>query len=830
MADLKENLTERELEILACLVEGLSNADIGLRLHIAPQTVRWYNSQIYSKLDVKNRRAAVTKATMKGLLNTDNATNLEHIKNNLPAQTTPFIGREKELNGLAVLLNDDNLRLITILASGGMGKTRLSLETARQQMINYPDGVFFVALAALNSPTHVLTSIAEVLNLHFHSDREPEQQLLDYLSDKQLLLILDNFEHLLDAMSLVNNILKSSAKITILVTSRERLGLSSEKVFTMSGMIFPDWETPEDALEYDAVKLFMQSARLASSGFQLQTDDLRYLARICRLSEGMPLAIVLAAAWVDVLSLEEIATEIQESVDFLVTEMRDLPRRQWSIRAVFEPTWKRLKEDEQTVFMKLAVFRGGCTREAAQVVTGATLRHLQTFINKALLIRSSQGRYEIHELLRQYAEEHLISSDQLETTYDNHSNYFFDFLAQRESDIKGARQLGAIQEIAMEFENIRSAWNRAIEQQQHHLIHLSTESLCWYSIIEGRFEEADELLQNASNRFSSENYDVFSLTWGHVQTRLLFLERFWAGNYKRSEDARVLLEQYFELATDAEDEKEALFCQFLLADVATLKGNSVLALDLFGKCLVRFNALNNDFYVAWVLHLKGVWGMSTGYIDNAIPYMEQALKIRRGIGDDWGAVSALYNLGNSEALFFGNTDKAEDYFKQSRETMTEQSGYTLQFMLGTESYIPLLRGDLETAREMSLTGIEGMASTTHMIGRSLSLSTLGVIRCIDGDYDEAKIFCEEGLTTAPRLEHRRYAEWGLALIACAQENYDEAIQHNRAMLSAALETNAFGQTTWGLPAASMIANHYGDTEIAVQLMSLAFNHPASTSA
>ena len=204
-------------------------------------------------------------------------------------------------------------------------------------------------------------------------------------------------------------------------------------------MIFPDWETPADALEYDAVKLFMQSARLASTDFQLKTDDLIYLARICRLTEGMPLAIVLAAAWVDVLSLEDIANEIQESVDFLATELQDLPRRQWSIRAVFDPTWKRLKEDEQAVFMKFAVFRGGCTRAAAQTVTGANLRHLQTFVNKALLTRNPEGRYEIHGLLRQYAEEQLAKSAQLDEVYDQHSLYFCELLAQSEAGLKGQR-------------------------------------------------------------------------------------------------------------------------------------------------------------------------------------------------------------------------------------------------------------------------------------------------------------------------------------------------------------------------------------------------------
>ena len=198
MVDLLDSLTEREQEILTLLVEGLSNNEIASRLHIASQTVRWYNSQIYSKLNVKNRRDAVKKATTQGILNFPVKQASRH---NLPAQTTPFIGREDELIKLGTLIRDDNIRLITILASGGMGKTRLCLEASSQQMQYFTDGTFFIALAPLNSTNHIVTSIAEAFGLQFHSDRSPEQQLLDYLSDKRMLLVLDNFEHLLGAVT-----------------------------------------------------------------------------------------------------------------------------------------------------------------------------------------------------------------------------------------------------------------------------------------------------------------------------------------------------------------------------------------------------------------------------------------------------------------------------------------------------------------------------------------------------------------------------------------------------------------------------------------------------
>ncbi len=823
MADLVDALTEREHEILSCLIEGLSNAEIGSRLHITPQTVRWYNTQIYSKLGVKKRADAVATAIERGLL--DVSPSIESIRHNLPNQTTHFIGREKELVELAHLLQDERLRLITILASGGMGKTRLALEISRQQMLNYPDGVFFVALAPINSPSHLVTNIADALGLHFHGDREPKHQLLEYLADKQLLLILDNFEHLLNAASFVNDILKTTTQLTVLVTSRERLGLTSEKIFSISGMVFPDWETPEDALEYDAVQLFMQCSRMVRTDFEPQADDLRYLARICRLTEGMPLAIMLSAAWVDVLSLEEIATEIQESVNFLATEMRDLPRRQWSIRAVFDPTWKRLNEDEQNVFMKFAVFRGGCTREAAQAVTGASLRQMQTFVNKALLTRTSDRRYEIHELLRQYAEEHLKASDQLEETYDNHSHYFCNFLAEHESDIKEGRQTQAKQEILADFENIRSAWNHAIDQRQNQLIDQSAEGLLWFCIIDGRYEESKELFQKPYRVFSSEQPNEFKFTWKRIQTRLFLLERWRVSNYSEPADTLLLMQQYLEFAQEINHKSEIGVALFLLADMVFLKKQNDIAMKLYENCLAHLNALNEKFYLSWAIQMMGVRQLGAGDYERAISTLEQSLEIKKEINDKYGLASVLYNLGDAQTRYTGNIEKAEDYFWAS-------SQQSLTYRLGAESYIPLLKGDFERATEMATArevGPDGIYATPHHVGRSLYLSAYGILTCINGDYDAARDYCLDGLAVAPRELYATYAEWGLALIACAQEDFDEAIRANHALLQYALNTNAPGQMTWGLPAGAMIAVHQGDTEKAVHLMSLAFNHPASTS-
>jgi predicted ATPase len=321
---------------------------------------------------------------------------------NLPPQPTLFIGRETELASLNNLLLYSEKRLITIVGPGGMGKTRFALASAERFVGTFgdmprpfTDGVYFVSLAPLTAPDHIVQALIETLDFPLETGerqrRTPRQQILDYLRQKRLLLIMDNFEHLLDGVELVTDILKTAPEVQIVATSRERLHLQQEQIFAIQGLEFPDWETPEDATDYTASKLFILRARRIQHDFQLQTEDLTYLTRITRLVEGMPLAIELAAAWVDILSLAGIAAEIQKSLDFLETDVRDIPERHRSIRAVFDTSWQQMSLVERHIFPQLSVFRGGFTRKAAQVLIAIlegsppALRLLGRLASKSLL-------------------------------------------------------------------------------------------------------------------------------------------------------------------------------------------------------------------------------------------------------------------------------------------------------------------------------------------------------------------------------------------------------------------------------------------------------------
>lgn len=490
------NLKPRELEVLRLMADGLSNREISEQLYIGVETVKWYAKSIYSKLDVSNRKEAAHKAEELGLLSVSHSEDYFGIKHNLPEQSTSFIGRNANIEQINALLFNEDVHLITILASGGMGKTRLSIEVAKSQIENYRDGVYFVPLAPLSSADDIVTTISENIGLVLHSDNTIAQ-LVDFLKERTILLILDNFEHLLEGVSLVTDVIESSTQVKVVVTSRERLNISGEHVYYLSGMTFPTWETPEDALNYDAVKLFMQSAHRTRTDFELGSGELDFLARICKLTEGMPLGIELAAGWIDVLSLEQIAHEIQNGIDIFETEMRDIPDRHRSLRATFERTWQRLSDAQRNIFMKLSVFRGGFTLQAAQIITGANVRDLRKLSQKALIQNDGSERYTIHELLRQFGEskleEHAISA----AVKEKHAHFFADFMAEREQDLKNGRQLKGLTLIDPDFENIRLAWFFITNHHQWEQVPKFRYSLWFYCDTRSREQDLIFMLEYA---------------------------------------------------------------------------------------------------------------------------------------------------------------------------------------------------------------------------------------------------------------------------------------------------------------------------------------------
>jgi predicted ATPase len=348
--------------------------------------------------------------------------------------------------------------------------------------------------------------------------RTPKEQILDYLHQKRMLLIMDNREHLLDGGALLVDVLHTAPEVQIMATSRERLHLREEQVYPIEGLEFPDWEPdtahadaahPTDVTEYSAVKLFLQSARRAQPRFEAASDDVAALTRICRLLGGMPLAIEIAAGWTQALSLDRIAAEIQKGLDFLETDVRAVPERHRSMQVIIDPTWERLSQTEQETFAALSVFRGGFTLEAAAAVAGANLRTLLSLVNKSLLgFNRRRDRYDVHELLRQYAAEKLATNPDGEVAVRiRHSAYDCTALGEWEADLKSARQGTAVAEIEADYENVRVAWMRAVEGADLHEnlgnLALAVNGLGEFHHAQLRWSEGGTVFQKAAEKLQA---------------------------------------------------------------------------------------------------------------------------------------------------------------------------------------------------------------------------------------------------------------------------------------------------------------------------------------
>lgn len=565
-------------------------------------------------------------------------------KHTLHAQLTPFVGREIEMGTLGRLMADPARRLVTVTGPGGIGKTRLALEFAAQQVERFAGGVLFVPLAAASAEDGVIAAVADALAFTFSPFGDRRQQLLTYLGGpnlKHMLLLLDNFEHLLDAAPLVSDMLRAAPNLKIIVTSRERLDLSGEIPFDLGGMEVPafDLATPERALEYGAIRLFVQSAQRVRPGFALQAADVPHVQRICRSVQGMPLGIVLAAAWVEMLSPQEVADEIDMSLDFLESTLRDAPERHRSLRVVFESAWNKLTDTERDTFMKLSIFRGGVARPIAQYVTRASLRTLAALVNKSLLRRDpDSGRYEVHELLRQYAAEQLEASGQAAATRNIHSHYYVSFLAQREADMRGGRrQWDAIKEIDADFENVFTALTWLIQQRNADAVGMALESFFLYCLLAGSFEEAATLLYPAQVQFAPPLRAEPGLLWARLAVR---------AELARTPHAdRAQIERALAVAQRHDDHTEIAFCLWTLGYVASSTGDYAQAVALMKQSLAIYGALDNAFYTGRVMSDIGLFYGVMGQHGPSTAYLEQSLAIQRAIGDEGGAMQTILRNG-----------------------------------------------------------------------------------------------------------------------------------------------------------------------------------------
>jgi predicted ATPase len=575
-----------------------------------------------------------------------------------------------------------------------------------------------------------------------------------------------------------------------LVTSRERLHLQGECLLEVQGLSFPGEETAEINEDYGAIALFLQTASRIGGDLDRKPAEMSGVASVCRLVQGMPLGIILAAAWVPLLSPAEIAAQIAQGLDFLNTDLRDLPKRQWSMRATFDHSWNLLTDRQREVMQALSVFRGGFTHDAAQDIVGASLGMLKALVDKSLLRRMPAptavaddtldigGRFEIHELLRQYAAEALDQAPaSAKAARDRHSTHYARFLQQLEADLKGPRQQWAVARIQSDGENVRTAWNWAVERQDADRLELALESLCRFYEWRGRYRDGEAACRAGAGSLSNASSPAES----RVLASLLAWQAFFAARQGHTAHAGQLLQQSANLLDTAR--LASLETRPLRAFVLLEMGLLVLNADLDAarqfceQSLALYRTLDDRWGSTKALGSLGWIAQESGALDEAQRLGSECLALHQALGDQKGIARSLADLGFL-AYLQGRSEESERLLRDSVTAYRE-----LEDLAGLANSLGLLKSALIFSGNIA--GAQACAKESLAIARNLGLreewarsrTDIGLLHLYQGHYRRAQALGERELAFARELGNQRLEAYSLLLlgfIALAREAYADA--------------------------------------------------------
>jgi predicted ATPase/DNA-binding XRE family transcriptional regulator len=716
------------------------------------------------------------------------------LKTNLPIFPTPLIGRERELERLSDLLCDSQCRLLTLVGPGGIGKTRLAIETASNMQNIFAHGVYFVSLASVNTTPYILPMIADAIGFTFQgsSPTDPKTQLFSYLKEKQILLLADTLEHLLSGpgIEILSELLASAPKVKLLATSRESLSLQGEWIFEVHGLPLPENEITQGT----SVELFLQRARRAYVEFKATTEDYPAILRICCLVSGTPLGLELAAAWVRTLSCEEIAEEIERGLDFLKISARDLPERHRSMRAVFDHSWKLLSDEEQSVLSRLSVFRGGFSLEAAEQIAGATIFTLSNLVTKSLIRRSGKERYDLHELLRQYAKSRAKTDhDDYEAIEGRHSAYYLNFVRSLEQPLIGPKQVSARAEFVANMENIRPAWDYAVRHDQVEIMKASINSF-W------NFFE--------SNTWYHEGVDIFGLAADEIQ-------RVCRG-VSQMDLAHLTLYEYLRccqgwccLHVGKFQEARSILAE----GVQTLRAKGALA------------------ELSRSLHYMGVIHWQAGEYTKALELFHEKRDLDLSGGIPWNLGLAYGNLGMVTETI-GLLEESQDHFQKAISIFRTVGDLRLLgiglFYLGS---VKNKLGLIQEGKAHLYESLEISKSIGDRFGMSMASNSLGLVLQKENNSVQAQHMFRESLNVSTEMGETWIMQQSLVNLGFSKFALNEIAEAQVCFLRAlrlASETNLIPPILDSLAGIAWIYAGQGKTELAMELVIQVEKHPAVT--
>ena len=656
---------------------------------------------------------------------------LDSRPNNLPVQFTQFIGREQEVSALQHLLQRDGVRLLTLTGPGGTGKTRLGLQVAAELSEVFPDGVFFVNLAPISDPALVMPTIAQALEVK----EVAHQALLDlvntFLREKQVLLLLDNFEQVVSAGVQVTALLAACPQLKVLVTSREVLHVRGEQEFAVPPLTLPDPKHLPDLLalsQYEAVALFIQRAQAARPEFQVTNANAPAVAEICVRLDGLPLAIELAAARIKLLPPQALLARLGQRLQMLTGGARDAPTRQQTLRNTIQWSYQLLDTQEQRLFRRLSVFVGGCTLEAAETLWGAlgdeagwVLDGLASLIDKSLLQQREQEGEEprllMLETIREYGLEMLEASGKAEATRQAHAAYYLRLAEEAEPELVGPQQTLWLERLEQEHDNLRAVLGWALEEvtdeearaRRELALHLSA-ALEPFWVMHGHYREArtflERVLAGSERESASLRVRVLQATANIVQRQ---------GDYDRAE---VLAQQSLALCRELGDIRGIVTSLFLLQEVAYTKGKTVEALAL----------------------------------------LEESVRLMRQIGEPGEVATALFNLAEQVSIQ-GEYARGQSLFEEAL-VLFRKAGNEL-WVGGTLVWSAFYlwwsaSGDAATVRQRLQQGQALISKVGDRNWSAHSSAVAALITLSEGETARAYDLAQESLAIYLEMDYRRY--------------------------------------------------------------------------
>lgn len=749
----------------------------------------------------------------------------------LPEALTPFIGRQRELDELGRLLRSGRDRLVSIVGFGGSGKTRLAVEAARAVLQGGHCEVAYVPLTGTSDEDRLLRTLLGAFGLTAE-DVDAEQALVAELQRRDLLLVLDNFEALLPAAPLLTRLLEAAPGLRLLVTTRESLQVTGEVRLELEGLDTPA-AGEEVTSEYGAVRLFLQRAARASPQFAPGGGELETVGRICRLLEGMPLALELAASWTRLLTVDELHQELEAGSPVLTAELQDMPERHRSIWNVFEHTWSRLSEAERQVLTGLTVFRGGFTLAAARAVAGADLETLLAMLNRLLVRRQAEGRFVLHELIRQYAERRAEERE-LERARTAHSRYFTDLLSDLTADIKGAAVQQALATVQADSANFEAAWYHAVERADLDAIEGASPTLDEYFYYKGQLDAARRAFGAGLETLTplAQAPGPAQARAARIRARLqvnVAQKEFWTGDFQaaldRLEEAGRTLAEHG-TATD-------------LARARLVQGNGLVryaayaeARPLFEQVLTKA-AEEGDLYLEGAAHngLANVLSYLEGDVRRAEEHYSLSLEAHTRVGNLEGVTGALTNLGACR-FDLGDYAEAEHLWSEAAATAARVGFREREAaLLNNLGALAEARDDLASARERFSRSLELRQELGNRIGSANVLFSRGRLATRTGRYEEARrdfqealgLYRAQGETAGMAQCHsqlsRTFIQLGL---------HEDAVQHLAKATEHSLEAGSQAELLGTLYSSALLLEAHGHLAEALEAASILAEAAAGT--